>query len=316
MTLDPKLAEILAIAEKAGRPPLEGMTPPEARREYKKRADTFGLPEADMFAVVQRSVPGPAGPIPVRLYVPVGVLDPSPLLVFFHGGGWTVGDCDTHDRACRYLAQMARCRVASVDYRLAPEHPFPAAVEDCWAAYRAIAGDVAAWDADPRRIAVGGDSAGGNLAAVVAQLALAQPSKGRVPAPCFQLLIYPAVDFTVFRPSIAKFGVGYLLTKTMIDAFMDHYLPKVADRADPRASPLRAKSLAGLAPAFVQTAGFDPLQDEGADYAKALAAAGVRAEHRHYPSLVHGYIQLAGYSPGARKAVDEAAGALKAAFAG
>src|SRR5205085_10379327 len=161
MTLDPQLAEILAIAEKAGRPPLDALAPADARREYKKRADTFGLPEADMFAVVQRSVPGPAGPIPVRLYVPVGAIDPSPLLVFFHGGGWTVGDCDTHDRACRYLAAQARCRVASVDYRLAPEHPFPAAVEDCWAAYRAIAGDAAAWDADPRRLAVGGDSAGG-----------------------------------------------------------------------------------------------------------------------------------------------------------
>ena len=308
MTLDPQLAEILAIAEKAGRPPLESLPVPEARREYKKRADTFGLPVAELFAVVERGVAGPAGPVPVRLYVPVGVLDPAPLLVFFHGGGWTVGDRDTHDRACRYLALKARCRIASVDYRLAPEHPFPAAVEDCWAAYAAIAGAPAAWDADPRRIAVGGDSAGGNLAAVVAQLALENK------APCFQLLIYPAVDMAGAYASIERFGKGYLLTKTMIDSFMGHYTPAAAMRRDPRASPLLARALAGLPPAFVQTAGFDPLQDEGAAYAKALAAAGVAAEHKHYPALVHGYLQLAGYSPGARIAVDDAAAALRRAF--
>jgi len=310
MTLDPQLAEILAIAEKAGRPPLESLPVEEARREYRKRADTFGLPAADLFAVVERSVAGPAGPIPVRLYVPVGVPDPSPLLVFFHGGGWTVGDRDTHDRACRYLAETARCRVASVDYRLAPEHPFPAAVEDCRAAYAAIAGDVKAWDADPARIAVGGDSAGGNLAAVVAQLARAK----KAPAPCFQLLIYPAVDMAGTYASIERFGRGYLLTKSMIDSFMGYYTPKPEMRRDARASPLRAGGLAGLPPAFVQTAGFDPLQDEGAAYAKALAAAGVKAEHKHYPALVHGYLQLAGYSKGARTAVDDAAAALRRAF--
>lgn len=310
MTLDPQLAEILAIAEKAGRPPLESLPVPEARREYKKRADTFGLPEAGMRAVAERGIAGPAGPVPVRLYVPAGVPDPSPLLVFIHGGGWTVGDRDTHDRACRYLAEKARCRVASVDYRLAPEHPFPAAVEDCWAAYLAIAGDPAAWNADPSRIAVGGDSAGGNLAAVVAQIALAR----RAPAPCLQLLIYPAVDMEGAYASVERFAKGYLLTKTMIDSFMGHYTPEAAMRRDPRASPLLARELSGLPPAFVQTAGFDPLQDEGAAYAKALAAAGVAAEHKHYPALVHGYLQLAGHSKGARTAVDDAAAALRRAF--
>jgi len=309
MTLDPQLAEILAIAEKAGRPPLEALTPDAARREYRKRADTFGLPEAAMKAIEERTVGGPAGAVPVRLYVPA--MPASGLLVFFHGGGWTVGDRDTHDRACRYFAQEARCRVASVDYRLAPEHPFPAAVEDCWAAWRAIASDPAAWGAAPNKLAVGGDSAGGNLAAVVAQIA----KRERIQAPCFQLLIYPAVDFTVPYASIEKFGRGYLLTKSMIDSFMGYYLPDPALRADPRASPLRAAALAGLAPAFVQTAGFDPLQDEGGAYAKALAAAGVTVEHRHYPGLVHGYLQLAGYSPAARAAVDDAAGVLKAALA-
>jgi len=310
MTLDPQLAEILEIAAKAGRPPLDALPVADARREYKKRADTFGLAPAEMFAVVERSIAGPAGPVPVRLYVPVGCPDPSPFLVFFHGGGWTVGDRDTHDRACRFLAEAARCRVASVDYRLAPEHPFPAAVEDCWAAYESIAGNVAAWDADPRRIAVGGDSAGGNLAAVVAQIAKAR----REPAPCFQLLIYPATDMAGTYPSIAAFGKGYLLTQSMIESFMGYYTPEPAARRDPRASPLLG-NLAGLAPAFVQTAGFDPLQDEGAAYAKALAAAGVRAEHRHYPSLVHGYLQLAGYCKAARAAVDDAAKALRAALA-
>jgi len=198
-----------------------------------------------------------------------------------------------------------------VDYRLAPEHPFPAAVEDCWAAWRAIAADAARWGADPAHIAVGGDSAGGNLAAVVAQLAKAAGT----PAPCFQLLIYPAVDFVVSHPSIEAFGKGYLLTKSMIASFTGHYLPDPATHADPRASPLRAQTLAGLAPAFVQTAGFDPLQDEGAAYAEALAKAGVAAVHTRYPSLVHGYLQLAGFSPAARAAVDDAAAALKAALA-
>jgi acetyl esterase len=310
MTLDQQLAEILEIAKKAGRPPLEALPVAEARREYKKRADTFGLPPAEMFAVVERSVAGPAGAIPVRLYVPVGCPDPSPFLVFFHGGGWTVGDRDTHDRACRHLAAAARCRVASIDYRLAPEHPFPAAVEDCWAAYAAIAGGGTAWDADPARIAVGGDSAGGNLAAVVAQLARAKGG----PAPCFQLLIYPAVDMAGTYASIERFGRGYLLTKAMIDSFMGHYTPDAEMRRDPRASPLLARDLRGLPPALVQTAGFDPLQDEGAAYAKALAAAGVAAEHRHYPGLIHGYLQLAGFCKAAREAVDDAAAALRAAF--
>jgi acetyl esterase len=310
MTLDPQLAEILAIAKKAGRPPLESLPIEEARREYKKRADTFGLPVADLFAVVERSIAGPAGAVPVRLYVPVGVLDPSPLLVFFHGGGWAIGDRDTHDRACRYLAERARCRVASVEYRLAPEHPFPAGVDDCWAAYYTIVSDPAAWDADPKRIAVGGDSAGGNLAAVVAQLA----REKRAPRPCFQLLIYPATDMANRFQSVEKFGKDYLLTQAMIEKFMAFYAPKPETRRDPRVSPLLARDLAGLPPAFVQTAGFDPIQDEGAAYAKALAAAGVATEYKHYPALVHGYLQLAGYSKGAKIAVDDAAAALKKAF--
>jgi acetyl esterase len=311
MTLDPQLAEILAIAEKVGRPPLDVLPVAEARREYRKRADTFGLPPAEMAAIEERSVAGPAGAIPVRLYVPKQATTPASLLVFFHGGGWTVGDRDTHDRACRYLAQEARCRVASADYRLAPEHPFPAAVEDCWAAWSAIAGNAAAWGADPRRIAVGGDSAGGNLAAVVSLLA----KEKRASAPCFQLLIYPAVDMAGVHGSIERFGKGYLLTKPMIDCFMGYYTPDPSMRRDPRASPLLARDLASLPPAFVQTAGFDPLQDEGAAYAKALAAAGVGVEHKHYPGLVHGYLQLAGYSKGARAAVDDAAAALRKAFA-
>ena len=311
MTLDPQLAEILAIAEKVGRPPLDVLPVAEARREYRKRADTFGLPPAEMAAIEERSVAGPAGAIPVRLYVPKQATTPASLLVFFHGGGWTVGDRDTHDRACRYLAQEARCRVASADYRLAPEHPFPAAVEDCWAAWSAIAGNAAAWGADARRIAVGGDSAGGNLAAVVSLLA----KEKRASAPCFQLLIYPAVDMAGVHGSIERFGKGYLLTKPMIDCFMGYYTPDPSMRRDPRASPLLARDLASLPPAFVQTAGFDPLQDEGAAYAKALAAASVGVEHKHYPGLVHGYLQLAGYSKGARAAVDDAATALRKAFA-
>ncbi len=303
MTLDPELAEILMKAERSGRPPLESLPLDEARREHRRRADVFGLPPEPMAATDERTVAGMAGPIRVRFYVPSDRAES--LLVFYHGGGWTIGDCDTHDRACRFLAARAGCRVASVDYRLAPEHPYPAAVEDAWSAWRTIAEHAPDWGAAPNRLAVGGDSAGGNLAAVVAHRA----KNGG--GPRLQLLIYPSVDHIGRYASIERYGKGYLLTKALIDRFQNYYLPDPARRREPAASPLLHDDFAGVAPAFVQTAGFDPLQDEGAAYVKKLAAAGVPVEHKHYPSLLHGYMQLAGGVRAAKAAMEDAAHALR-----
>ncbi len=306
MTLDPQLAEILAKAERSGRPPLDDLPLAEARLEYRRRADVFGLPPEPMAAIEERSVVGVAGPIRVRLYIPDRRHDA--LLVFYHGGGWTVGDCDTHDRACRFLAARGACRVASVDYRLAPEHPYPAAVEDAWSAWRSIVANAHDWAAADR-LAVGGDSAGGNLATVVAHRA-----KARAVAPQLQLLIYPAVDHVGRYESMERYAKGYLLTTPLIDRFQAYYLPDLARRAEPDASPLRHGDFRGLAPAFIQTAGFDPLQDEGAAYAKKLGEAGVAVEHKHYPSLVHGYMQLAVGVKAAKAAMEDAAAALRRAL--
>jgi acetyl esterase len=299
------------MAKRSGRPPIEALPLAEARAEYRLRADLLGLKPCEMAAIQQRSIAGEGGSIAVRLYVPRGSAERGPLLIFYHGGGWTIGDLDTHDRACRYLAAEAACRVASVDYRLAPEHPFPAAPQDALRGWQAISANAAAWGADADRLALGGDSAGANLAIGVA---LHAASAGGA-QPRLQLLIYPATDLAVRHPSRDRFAEGYLLTEAMIVRFLDYYIPEEAKRRDPRASPLLAPDLRNLAPAHIQTAGFDPLQDEGAAFARALAAAGVTVEHKHYPGLVHGYMQLAGYSTAAKVALDDAAAALRAATA-
>ncbi len=312
MTLDPEIAWVLDRVAKSGQPPLETLSPAEARRLYARNAAVLDLPPAPMASIEMRAVPGPAGPISIRLYSPPATGVPEPLLVFFHGGGWVIGSIETHDRTCRALAAQAACRVASVEYRLAPEHPFPAAVDDAFAAWRAIAGDAAAWGADERRIAIGGDSAGGSLTAAVCHLA----KRAGAPAPRLQVLIYPSTDMSRDYPSHGRFGEGYLLTRDLRDWFGRHYLGSKSERADPRASPLRFGEFRGLPPAHIQTAGYDPIQDEGIAYAEALAAAGVAVEHRHYPGLVHGYLQLAGYAKAARTALGDAASALRAAFGG
>ena len=233
------------------------------------------------------SVPGPAGPLPARHYTPVSQGAGTPaLLVFFHGGGFVVGDLDTHDDLCRLICRDAGVQVLAIDYRLAPEHPAPAAIEDCYAAYRWALEHAEELGADPARVAVGGDSAGGNLSAVVCQLA----RQDDVPLPVLQLLIYPATNFAADTRSKTLFADGYFLTKKDMDWFRDNYLAgSPLELSDPRISPLLADDLSGLPPAMVLTGGFDPLRDEGNQYAEALAAAGVPVDHRQFGPLVHGF---------------------------
>ncbi|OLR89684.1 alpha/beta hydrolase [Actinokineospora bangkokensis] len=249
--------------------------------------------------------------VPARFYTPGGVDDHAPLLVFYHGGGWVIGDLDSHDNACRYLALGAQVKVLAVDYRLAPEHPFPAAVEDSVAAFRWAVAHADELGVDPARVAVGGDSAGGNLSAVVAH----QQVLAGGPVPAFQLLFYPGTDGTTKRRSRELFADGFFLTGEHMDFFIDHYFPAVDQRHDPRFSVLLAQDLTGMPPAYVATAGFDPLRDEGEAFADALAAAGVPVVKSRQADLIHGYINFTGIGTRFREALSEAAGALRTGLA-
>ncbi|MDB5985584.1 MAG: alpha/beta hydrolase [Nevskia sp.] len=251
---------------------------------------------------------GPADIIPARLYRPPGLAAPAPLLLYFHGGGYALGSLASHDAPCRWLALNAGCVVIAVDYRLAPEHPFPAGVDDALAAFRAVVARAAEFGIDTTRIAVGGDSAGGNLATVVAQQV-----RGEALQPCFQLLIYPTTDATLSSPSINIFASGFLLERASMVWFVNTYLPAHQDRRDPRCSPLFGE-VQGLPPALLMTAGFDPLRDEGEAYAAKLSAAGVSVDLRRYDSLVHGFLNMTGGVRAAASAVQDAAAALRAAF--
>ena len=252
------------------------------------------------------------GGVLIRAYRPAGVAKTEvlPALMYFHGGGWTIGDLDTHDVLCRELANGARCAVFSVEYRLAPESPFPAAVEDCVSATSFVHREAATLNLDPNRISVGGDSAGGNLAAVVA---LHARDAGGPPL-CFQLLIYPATDQNLETESLGRNGQDYLLTRPLMERFRANYLPRPADYADWRASPALAKSHAGLPPALVLTAGFDPLLDEGRQYAELLARAGVEVAYREYSDMIHGFILMGGVLDTANAAVAECCAQLSNAF--
>lgn len=308
MTLDPQMQWVLDLVEKADYPLLETLDPPEARRVFAETATKLDLDPAPMAITEDRTVPGPGGDIPVRLYVPRAGDGAEPALVYCHGGGWVVGSIETHDRTCRYLAANAGCRVISVDYRLGPEHKFPAAVEDAWAVFNHVTANAGRFGVDPMRVAVGGDSAGGNLAAVVTHLARATAG----PAPCFQLLFYPGTDMRGEHASRRDLAEGYVLTGAAIDWFRGHYLRSDSDATDPRASPLLYDDFRALPPAHIQTAGYDPLKDEGAAYADKLRAAGVVVEHRHYDGLIHGYVNMAGAVDPAKAALDEACAALRA----
>ncbi|MBV6697606.1 alpha/beta hydrolase [Kitasatospora aureofaciens] len=285
-----------------------GVGPSRAAMEYARFL--VGGPTIGSVAVREVGIPSEHGELAATLYTPAGLGDRAGLLVFFHGGGWVIGSRASHDHVARFLAKRAGVRVLSVEYRLAPEHVFPTAADDALAAFdfaHAKAGDLGA---DPERIAVGGDSAGGNLAAVVAQRAVRRGGA----APVFQLLLYPATDASTRRPSRGLFADGFLLTSDDMDWFADHYAPEPVDRTDPRLSPLLAEDLGGLPPAYVGTAGFDPLRDEGEAYAAALRAAGVAVELSRQPDLIHGYAHYLGIGHRFREATAEAAGALRKAL--
>ncbi len=309
-TLEPEVQLILRLLEKVGAPPLEDLPLAQARATLRAQALTAGgrpLPVGDVRDV---QVAGSVGMLAARHYIPGEPAGPQPLLVFFHGGGFVLGDLDSHDRTCRLLCRHVGANVLSVAYRLAPEHPFPAAVDDGRAALRWATDNAAHLGADPARVGVGGDSAGGNIAAVVAW----EAARDGGPAPVVQVLIYPATDATVRTRSHELFGEGFLLTRNQIDWFEAAYIGR-SDRADPRLSVLKAGDFAGVAPAVVVTAGFDPLRDEGEAYAAALRAAGVPVMHRRFPGLIHGFFNALGASPASREAVIEVAGAIRAAFA-
>jgi acetyl esterase/lipase len=288
------------------------LTPPQARARIRAGAAAAAAPKQSQPAVEDLAIPGPAGTIPARFYEPTGMgLEDRPLIVYFHGGGWTIGDLDTCDSVCRFLALEVPATVISVGYRLAPEHPFPAAVDDALAAFQWAAEDSTRLGVNASRIAVAGDSAGGNLAAAVSLLA--RDAGG--PSPAMQALIYPVTDAVGGQRSRDEFAKGFLLTKADMDWFERHYLPPGADHADPRVSMLRASDLSGLPPAYVATAGFDPLRDEGEGYAKRMEEAGVEVVLRRHSGLIHGFANMTAVSDTAHAAMQELASALRAGLA-
>lgn len=312
MALDRDAEQVLEMVRLSGRPPYETLSPPEARSFFLAAREVLAPDPPPVAEVSELRSPVETGAVPLRLYRgrSAAAGERPPALVYFHGGGWVIGNLDTHDSLCRHLANAAGCVVVAVDYRLAPEHKFPAAVEDCFAATSWVAREAAALGIDGERLAVGGDSAGGNLAAVVALLAR---DRGAPQLSC-QVLLYPAVECGMIHASHERFAEGYLLTRPTMRWFYDHYLTGPADVEDWRASPLRAPDLSNVAPAFVLTAGYDVLCDEGEAYVRRLRDAGVAVQSRHFPDLIHGFLTMGKIIRAAQPALDEIAAALRAAW--
>ncbi len=311
--LDPQTQALINFFKAMNRPELCDL-PVEMARTIYRDGRIYTQPEPPAVAHIKDfTIPGPGGSLPLRGYRPIGSTLASrlPALVFYHGGGFTIGDLESHDVLCRELCNQSGCAVYAVDYRMGPEHKFPAAVDDCWAATRWVVEHAATLNIDPARVAVGGDSAGGNLAAVVALLA----RDAKFQAIKFQLLIYPATDLAATLPSHQTNGVGYLLTNRVMNWFMSQYIGEAKNYQDWRASPLLAASLKGVAPALVMTAGFDPLVDEGKAYADRLTREGVKTEYICYEGQVHGFITMGKLIGQANLAVSQCANALKAALA-
>jgi acetyl esterase len=312
MALDPQVQAVLELVATAGRPAYHTLSPKDARQLFleTRPASTPTPPEiGSMKNVVAET---PQGAIPLRVYRPAGVpaTTPLPAYVYFHGGGWVIGDLETHDVLCRQLTAASGASVISVDYRLAPEHKFPAAADDAWAATRWVVAHAGELGLDGRRLAVGGDSAGGNLAAVVALMA--RDAGG--PAIALQVLIYPVTDVMSETRSYADFADGYLLTRDSMRWFTAHYLKSKDDARDWRVSPLRAPSLAGLPPALIVTAGFDPLRDEGEIYAGRLRDAGDTVDYVCYGGMIHGFMGMGKLIDTAGRAISHIGGSLRQAF--
>ena len=325
VTLDPDAAAVYKAFQEAGRPPYETLTPPEARAYYLAARPVTNPEPPELERVAPLPIPAAHGAIPARVYTPKKLRKTdglAPCLVFFHGGGWVIGDLESHDVVCRKLACEGELIVISVDYRLAPEHKFPAAVDDAITATAWIADNAGKLGIDAARLSVGGDSAGGNLAAVVALSARDGngPAKGAAKDPALakgptiagQVLIYPATDFAMGHRSHSEPETSILLTHTVIKWFRDHYLNGSADVHDWRASPARANTLIGLPPAYVLTAGADPLRDEGDEYAERLKQAGVPVTYRHFPGQFHGFFTMGKLLQQANVAASEIGAWLKA----
>lgn len=309
MNVDPQMQSLLDMAAKGGGKPFNQMTPAEARTAADTMFAAFRGTPREVAKVVDMKIPAPAGEVPLRVYTPQGT-GPFGCLMFFHGGGWVIGNIETHDALCRELTVNAGCVTVSVDYRLAPEHRFPAAPEDCYAATKCTFDNAKSINIDPNRIAVGGDSAGGNLAAVVAQMA---HDRGG-PKIAFQLLIYPATDCLNESASQREFmRDGYILSRADMDWFYGHYL-NAQDKTSPYACPGVAKNLAGLPPAFIITAEIDPLRDEGEAYGQLLRNAGVNVKVKRYDGVCHGFLSFASMVDAGKRGIADCCEELRAAI--
>lgn len=305
--LDPEVRAVLASVEAAGGPALEGIPVEEGRQVARDTLRSFQGEPAAVARVEDKKVPGPHGFVPVRVYTPEGE-GARPALVYFHGGGWVLCDLDTHDGVCRAIAHNSGAIVIAVDYRLAPENQYPVAVEDCFAAVRWVHASAAEIGVDPDRIAVGGDSAGGNLAAV---MSLKARDEGGPPL-ALQVLVYPVTNLVAFdTASYSEFAEGYYLTRSEMEWFRQSYLARAEDAQHPYASPLVADDLSNLPPALVITAEFDVLRDEGEAYAKRLEDAGVKVTCTRYPGMIHPFFSMPGAIAQGRKAIEQVASALR-----
>ncbi|MCH2671927.1 MAG: alpha/beta hydrolase [Chloroflexota bacterium] len=306
MPLDPQIVEVMEAMASLGLPPADTVSPEEARANARLRKRS---PGPEVAKVEDRTIPGPDSDIPVRIYTPEGT-GPFPILLWFHGGGWVVGDLESADGSARNLCVGGQCVVVSVDYRLAPDTKFPGPAEDCWAATTWAVNNSAIINGDSTRLAVGGDSAGGNLAAAMSLMAADRGG----PEIALQVLVYPVTDVNFNTISYTDNAEGYSLTKVGMQWYWEHYLESEADAKNPYAAPLQADSLVGQPPAIVITAEFDPLRDEGEAYAKRLTEAGVAATAIRYDGMIHGFFSMASVVDKSQQAVDEASAALRSAF--